>query len=342
MNKNGHKQIEDQAAEWALKLEDGLSSAQEKELESWLETQPDAETQLARFRKSWKRFEMLNPKHFPSQEVDTGKIRSEKGLRRSTMRWIISLGAAAAIALFGISLSLTENKEQDAPHSSQTFEYAEGDFYELEDGSTIDLNEGANVICKYSKERREFWIKSGEAYFTVAKDPNRPFDVHAGETKLRAIGTEFNVKYNKSAIEVLVTEGVVSLSVSSSEPNTSNLDTHQSLKKLVRNQKAVVHQNSELQSAFVIEEIEEAKVSEILLWKPVTLKFDSTPLSEVVEAFNRHNDKKLVIADSRIEALQIVATFRSNKLEGFINLLQATSNVVAEHKGDQVLLSSKN
>lgn len=345
MSKKGKTKIEDQAAEWALKIEDGLTASQEKDLEAWVEKHPDAETQLARFRKSWKRFEILDPQHFGLESLDTDEKPTDYDKRFSAKKWLWALGVAAAIALFGIGLTLNERENRALVQSLDTFRYVEGDFYELEDGSTLDLNEGAEVVSKYSNDRREFWVKSGEAYFTVAKDPDRPFDVYAGETRLRALGTQFNVKFYDSAVEVLVTEGIVSLSVSKSETKDAanqNTDTDQPHKKLVRNQKAVVHQSADFQNNYIVEEIKEEEVSEILLWKPVTLKFDSTPLSEVVASFNRYNSDQLVIADERIESLQIVATFRSNKLEGFINLLQATSNIVAERKENSIILSSKN
>lgn len=345
MSKKGYTKIEDQAAEWALKIEDGLTVSQETELEAWLRKHPDAESQLARFQKSWERFEILDPQHFPLESLHPDEAQSAPSIGFFAKKWRWAIGAAAAIAIFGIGLSLHERSHQETAYSTHTYRYTEGDFYELEDRSTLDLNDGAVVESKYSEDRREFWIKSGEAYFTVAKDPDRPFDVYAGETRLRALGTQFNVRFYDSAVEVLVTEGIVSLSLS--KPNELDTieqksDTGQVHKKLIRNQKAVVHQSADHQSGYVVEEIEEEEVSEILLWKPVTLKFDSTPLSEVVARFNRYNDNKIVIADERIEALQIVATFRSNKIEGFINLLQATSNVVAEYKGNQIILTSKN
>jgi len=49
----------------------------------------------------------------------------------------------------------------------------------------------------------------GEAHFTVAKNPARPFIVEAGGVAVRAVGTAFDVRHADGAIEVLVTEGKV-------------------------------------------------------------------------------------------------------------------------------------
>jgi transmembrane sensor len=60
------------------------------------------------------------------------------------------------------------------------------------------------------------------------------------------------------------------------------------------------------------------------------LEFDATPLSEVVAAFNQRNAVRLVVADDALRGLPIVATIRSDNLEGFVRLLEATLGVRAE------------
>ena len=60
------------------------------------------------------------------------------------------------------------------------------------------------------------------------------------------------------------------------------------------------------------------------------LEFDGTPLGEVVHAFNQRNAIQLVVADDALRGLPIVATIRSDNLEGFVRLLEATLGVRAE------------
>ena len=51
----------------------------------------------------------------------------------------------------------------------------------------------------------------GEAHFVVAADASRPFVVSAGAVSVRAVGTEFVVRYSAREIGVLVTEGRVAV-----------------------------------------------------------------------------------------------------------------------------------
>jgi transmembrane sensor len=76
------------------------------------------------------------------------------------------------------------------------------------------------------------------------------------------------------------------------------------------------------------------EIAQLLEWQPHLLDFDSTPLADVVEAFNRHNDVRLVIGDETLRTLPIVALFRSDNVEGFVRLLEGTMGVKAERRGD--------
>lgn len=65
---------------------------------------------------------------------------------------------------------------------------------QLADGTIVFLNYGSKL-----KYPQKFWGKtrnvvlSGEAYFKVAHNPQKPFVVNAGKLKIAALGTEFNV-----------------------------------------------------------------------------------------------------------------------------------------------------
>lgn len=79
-------------------------------------------------------------------------------------------------------------------------------FLTLADGSKIWLN--SETVIRYpvnfTGKKREIYLE-GEAFFKVAKDPERPFVVHAAETKVEVLGTEFNVRNYSEELEVATT-----------------------------------------------------------------------------------------------------------------------------------------
>ncbi|HYE55941.1 MAG TPA: FecR domain-containing protein [Chitinophagaceae bacterium] len=65
----------------------------------------------------------------------------------------------------------------------------------LPDGSVVWLNAGSKLLYDrdFDSELREVTL-TGEAYFDVVKNPNKPFIIHAGKMDIKVLGTLFNVK----------------------------------------------------------------------------------------------------------------------------------------------------
>ena len=79
----------------------------------------------------------------------------------------------------------------------------------FDDDSVAEVRDHGSVRTEFTAEFRRVWLESGEAHFTVAKDPSRPFIVAAGGIEVRALGTAFNVRVAAADVDVLVTEGTV-------------------------------------------------------------------------------------------------------------------------------------
>jgi len=83
--------------------------------------------------------------------------------------------------------------------------------FQLSDGSIIKLNASSKLIVpdSFGIKRRDVFLE-GEAFFKIAKNPHKPFMVHAGDISTLVTGTAFNVRaYNENNIRVAVFEGRV-------------------------------------------------------------------------------------------------------------------------------------
>jgi transmembrane sensor len=112
----------------------------------------------------------------------------------------------------------------------------------LPDGSTVILNRNTELGYnkKFGKSERNV-ILSGEAFFEIKPDPERPFTADAGKAVIKVTGTSFNVITNNSdlAVEVFVNTGKVILSDNSGAKNIvlepgyiGTMDSDNSAKKL--------------------------------------------------------------------------------------------------------------
>ncbi|GEM66793.1 iron dicitrate transporter FecR [Sphingobacterium mizutaii NBRC 14946 = DSM 11724] len=83
------------------------------------------------------------------------------------------------------------------PIAFHEFNTPKGTSYSLElpDGSTVQLNSGSSLKLKsdFNKQTREVSL-SGEAYFDVAHNKNKPFKVKTKDYQIQVLGTQFNVK----------------------------------------------------------------------------------------------------------------------------------------------------
>src|SRR5690606_9914983 len=83
---------------------------------------------------------------------------------------------------------------------------------ELPDGSVVWLNKGAKL--SYLKGFKNFYDRevnlSGEAFFDVKPNAEKPFIIETANTATRVLGTSFNVKTNGENVAVSVFSGKVS------------------------------------------------------------------------------------------------------------------------------------
>ena len=77
--------------------------------------------------------------------------------------------------------------------------------------STIILNTSTSLAADLRLDARRVNVLSGEAYFSVEPDADRPFEVRARDGLVRAIGTGFNVEIDGARVTVSVLEGRVAV-----------------------------------------------------------------------------------------------------------------------------------
>jgi transmembrane sensor len=216
----------------------------------------------------------------------------------------------------------------------------------LEDGSSVELNHGAAVTTEFSATERRVTLVRGEALFTVAKDPARPFVVRAGGVDVRAVGTAFSVRLDPTAVEVLVTEGRVALARTADETRREENRKRAPSSvpapppsEILAGQRATVALASEEPPQIVT--VSPQTIAQQLSWQPQLLDFSSAPLAVAVAEFNRRNRVQFVLADPALAALPVVASIRSDNVEGFAKFLAAAPGVQIERRSATEIVVSR-
>jgi transmembrane sensor len=183
----------------------------------------------------------------------------------------------------------------------------------LEDGTVVELNRGAVLTAQFTANERRVRLEQGEAHFSVTKDASRPFVVSVQGMDVRAVGTAFNVRLDRAAVEVLVTEGRVRVSEASAGPD-ANGETMQP-------------------EAPQIATLTTSEIERVLAWQRRMLEFTAAPLGEIVAEFNRRNAVQIVVVDAELAAIRISASFRSDNIDGFVRLVEMGFGARAERSG---------
>jgi transmembrane sensor len=333
-----------EAAGWLIRHDRGLTAAEQDDFLQWLAADPSHQEWFARHRQTWTDFNLL-AQWRPEHAADPNPDLLARPRRRRRLVWACSgtmaFAASLAVAWF-YTPSRTGASAREFPSEIKATAY---EHRMLEDGSIVDLNRGAHLAVRFTPGERRVALLQGEARFTVATNAARPFIVRAGGIDVRAVGTDFNVRLDREAVDVLVTEGKVQLDRSpqapaAAEPATPGARTVPWQPSLVAGQRMIVPLAVDAPTPAVLTVSAEV-IRRLLAWKPLLLDFNSTPLGEVVAEFNRRNRTQMTVADDELLNLPIVASFRSDNLQGFVRLLELTANIRAEHEGESVIMLRK-
>jgi transmembrane sensor len=334
------RKISHAASAWLVKRDRGFTAVEQDEFFAWLAADPQHGEWLARHQATWKEFNLL-AQWRPEHSAEPNPELLARPRRVVWPAWTMVLAVAAAVVF---ALVLFRPPVDEAPATPVATAYRSR---VLEDGSTIGLRGDSEVLVRYTPTERKVDLVRGEAFFTVAKNPDRPFIVHANGVDVRAVGTAFNVRMEAARVEVLVTEGRVA--VDQVEPGArgqgaGNDGGKQAASPTARlaplligaGQRAIVNLADE--TAPTIAAVAESEIARALAWQPALLDFESAPLGEVVAEFNRRNQTQLVVADAGLRDMPIVASFRSDNVEGFVRLLELTAGVRVERRDGTIIL----
>lgn len=170
----------------------------------------------------------------------------------------------------------------------------------LADGSRIELNTDSQVRVRLSKTARTLTLVRGQAMFVVSHDASRPFIVAAGDTRVRAIGTRFEVYRTGAGARVTLAEGRVRIS-GPGERQPVELSAGQRL------------ETTPARAARPVA----IDVAAATGWTQGRLTFKETPLAEAVAEVNRYSRRQVRLAPAAPANLPVSGVFDAGDTEAF-------------------------
>lgn len=389
------RQIEERASEWLLRRDAGpWTEADEADLSAWLDVSTERRVAFLRLQAGWAQMNRLKalgagiekgtvPKaqeirFFPGADAEPERVGAlassaldeAHAAGRAGRRFAIAAGVVLAAVLAGAGyLYLDRGITYSTPVGGIST-------IPLEDGSHVTLNTESRMRVNLRKQERFVELVQGEAYFDVAKDPERPFTVVAAGQRIVAVGTAFGVRISHAVgdgrqsqtsggsgdgVQVTVTEGAVRV-----EPADDPMAAQASGAGDAKREQPTARERaagggptvpsgdadrSVLLTAgtiarsapdrTVIEQSSLSEAEDALSWRSGFLVFHDTPLPEAVTEFNRYNSRKIRVDGPAAAGILISGKFRANNYEVFTDLLQETYGIETTREGTAIVLTAR-
>lgn len=250
------------------------------------------------------------------------KIGKKK--RKSLKPLLAAVGSiAAAIAVIFSLFRLYEGvSRQDIYYECIETTYGERKDITLPDGSMVILNSCSRLRypTKFTQQTREVRLQ-GEAFFDVAKDPDRQFVVSAGQFCVKVLGTAFNIKsYDMDEItSVKVDRGKVQIEMPEA---TMRLSAQERVE--VNSLRGTIKKHQDLY--------------ETAGWRKGCLYFDATPIQDVARELEREYNCSIVFQEGQEFDNLISGEHDNQSLESVLQSLEYISGIKYKKNNRHILL----
>jgi ferric-dicitrate binding protein FerR (iron transport regulator) len=183
--------------------------------------------------------------------------------------------------------------------------------FKLPDGTLGMLNGGSKLSYSLPFNNNRHVNLEGEARFKVSHDEKHTFEITAGSSTVKVLGTSFNMSCypDENYVEVVLEEGKVEY---------QNQDVPETLTMYQSDR--LVFQNGQISLSITDPE-------KYIAWTEGKLVFRSDPMTEVVRRLERWYNVKIIIADQTLEKYSFRATFEDDSLEEVLRFLSMTSPI---------------
>jgi transmembrane sensor len=254
------------------------------------------------------------------QGIGKRKIPKVVVLNKNNIRILIAAASIACLfAIGGLTLWLTERKSDNQRSVVSTIVWTEeGEKANilLGDSTRIVMNSGSTIeySTDFNFEKRLVKL-SGEAFFNVSTNPEKPFVVQLDKMSVTATGTRFNILAysNENRIETTLEEGKIEVAIVGQEP--LKVKTGQQVVYFPNTNKAIV---------------KDVSTETYTSWKENKLRFNDTPFEEVLRKIGRRYNVVFEIRNSDLLELKYTATFIDESIEDVMQMLKSVSPITYE------------
>ncbi len=226
------------------------------------------------------------------------------------------------------------NSIQEVNHSNQVLKI------HLADGTLVTLAKNSRLSYPRKFKGAQRLVRlSGEAFFEVAKNPEKPFLVYANQTVTKVLGTSFRIKAYAEAPEVSIAVRTGRVSVfSEKEYAKRQFNTQLNGLILTPNQQAIYNTQAQQLSRTLVEK-------PVVIQSPnalVPFEFNDTPLVEVFSTLENAYGVDIVYETSEMATRSLTVSLENESLYEKLEVICKTLGLSYQIVDAQIIVSNQN
>ncbi len=186
---------------------------------------------------------------------------------------------------------------------------------QLADGSSVTLDQNTRLTVQWRLRSRALALERGKRCSPWPTGP-RAFTVTAGQTRVRDIGTIFDVQRLPQRTRVVVLEGVV------------EVETGGQVRQLRAGQRLDVAPDGQPGDTVTVD------AERALAWQRGKFTFDGATLADAIAEMQPHSRRALVIDDPRVAQLRLSGEFDRDQVAAILQLLPGILPVTVRQAAD--------
>ncbi|GAB2806258.1 FecR family protein [Ferruginibacter profundus] len=289
-------------------------------------------------------FENVVAEELPSED----KVIPLKNTRRTWYR-IAAVAAAVAIILFSIlpggnkinkAAKPAENTVSTKAGSKSKIQLPDGTQVWLNADSKIEYNENFNVRLREVK-------LTGEAFFDVVKNKEKPFIIHTTQMDVKVLGTAFNVRSypEEATTETALLRGAVEVSLHNNPEKKYYLKPNDKL--VLNNNITAVADNAAAQQDSADKQLVKMKKVHIdknenditeTMWVKNKLAFDNELLEKILAETERWYNVDIELKNEKVKSFRFTSVFENKPLTDVLEALCLAAHLHYQVKGAHVTI----
>ena len=331
------------------KVSGEATDAELKELEVFLGNHPELAEQYKLLHQYWEQHDNSNQvlvedglnKVLQRLDLPLHNHTVEPVLKRRTISlWHIAAAASVIIIIVSTVFFIQRSKPGNGSVQLASLEKKQNSkgiksTIQLADGSKVWLNADSKIQYPplFESNTREVYL-DGEAFFEVAKNPQKPFIIHLANGTIRVLGTSFNVRAydNEKVVETSVATGKVAFI-----PKYKNSRRQQDT--------VFVTPNNKVRYLFNAEKIAvlPTLATEDKAWTEGRMIFKAMRLQDIATELERNFGKKVIFRDDDAKNYILTGSFQNNTLEEVMYYFSLSKSKKIYYKitNNELLISAK-